>query len=171
MHQVPRFSVTALAVLALACLGGVVSAQAPVKQIKLTEKQVESFIAANKDITETFDKLEGEKSKAVAIAKLNAIAKKFGFKDHDEYNAVSGNIDLVMSGFDTQTKAFTDPSVQAKAYLDKAKADKTLPEKERKQLIEDLTRQLQVLRPIQYPGNIDLVKKYYDKIEPLLAVQ
>jgi hypothetical protein len=84
---------------------------------------------------------------------------------------VAENIALVMSGFDTQTKEFTDPSVLAKKDLDKAKADKTLPEKERKQLIEDLAEQLKVLQPVQHPSNVDLVKKYYDRIEPLLALQ
>jgi hypothetical protein len=171
MHQVLRLFVAAFAVAAFAYLAGVVSAQAPVKQIKLSEKQIEGFIAAHKDMAEAFDKMEGEKSKEVVMKQLSTIAKKFGFKDHDEYDEVAENIALVMSGFDTQSKEFTDPSVLAKKDLDKAKADKTLPEKERKQLIEDLTEQLKVLQPIQHPSNVDLVKKYYDKIEPLLALQ
>jgi hypothetical protein len=47
-------------------------------------------------------------------------------------------------------------------------ADKSLPEKDRKQWIEELTEQLKSVQPILHPTNVDLVKKYYDKLEPLL---
>ena len=170
MHQVLRLCVTAFAVVALAYLAGVVSAQAPapVKQIKLSEKQVEGFIAAHKDMAEAFDKMAGEKSEAAALAQLNTIAKKFGFKDHGEYDEVATNIAMVMFGIDPQTKVFTDPPTLAKKELEEAMADKTLPEKERKQLVEELSEQLKTVQPIMHPSNIELVKKHYDKIEPLL---
>ena len=168
MHQVLRLSVTAFAVVALAYLGGIVSAQAPVKQIKLSEKQIEGFIAAHKDMAEAFDKMANEKSEAAAQAQLDTIAKKFGFKNHNEYDEVATNIAMVMFGIDPQTKAFTDPPTLAKKELEDAKADKTLPEKERKQLVEELTEQLKTVQPIAHPSNIELVKKYYGKLEPLL---
>jgi len=168
MQQVLRLSITAFAVAVLVHLAGLASAQAPVKQIKLSEKQVEGFIAAHKDMAEAFDKTSTEKSEAAAQAQLDSIAKKFGFKDHSEYDDVASNIAMVMFGIDPQTKAFTDPPTLAKRELDDAIADKTLPEKERKQLVEELTEQLKAVQPIMHPGNIELVKKYYDKIEPLL---
>ncbi len=170
MRQVLRLCVTAFAVVALACLAGGASAQspAPVKQIKLSEKQVQGFIAAHKDMAEAFDKMAGEKSEAKALAQLNTIAKKFGFKDHGEYDEVATNIAMVMFGIDPQTKVFTDPPTLAKKELDEATADKTLPEKERKQLVEELSEQLKTVQPIMHSSNIELVKKYYDKIEPLL---
>jgi hypothetical protein len=34
--------------------------------------------------------------------------------------------------------------------------------------VEELTEQLKTVQPIQHPSNIELVKKYYDKLEPLL---
>jgi hypothetical protein len=170
MPQVLRLCVTAFAVVALAYLAGVVSAQAPapVKQVKLSEKQVQGFISAHKDMAEAFDKMAGEKSEAAALAQLNTIAKKFGFKDHGEYDEVATNIAMVMFGIDPQTKAFTDPPTLAKKELEEAMADKTLPEKERKQLVEELSEQLKTVQPIMHPSNIELVKKHYDKIEPLL---
>lgn len=172
MHQVLRLCVTAFAVVGLAYLAGVVSAQAPapapVKQIKLTDKQVDGFIAAHKDMAEAFDKMAGEKSEAAALAQLNTIAKKFGFKDHGDYDEVATNIAMVMFGIDPQTKTFTDPPTLAKKELEEAMADKTLPENERKQLIDELKEQLKTVQPIMHPSNIELVKKYYDKIEPLL---
>ena len=168
MPQVLRLSVTALAVVAAVYLAGLASAQAPVKQIKLSEKQIEGFIAAHKDMAEAFDKTSAEKSDTAAQAQLDSIAKKFGFKDHSEYDDVATNIALVMFGIDPQTKAFTDPPTLAKRELDDAIADKSLPEKERKQLVEELTEQLKTVQPIMHPGNVELVKKYYDKLEPLL---
>jgi hypothetical protein len=167
MHHVLRFSVTAIAVVTLAWLAGIVSAQAP-KQVKLSEKQIEGFIAAHKDMAEAFDKMAGEKSEKAAQARLDTIAKKFGFKSHSDYDEVATNIAMVMFGIDPQTKEFTDPPTLARKELEDAKADKTLPEKERKQLVEELSEQLKTVQPIMHPGNIDLVKKYYGKLEPLL---
>jgi hypothetical protein len=170
MHQVLRLSVAALAVVTLACLSGVASAQSPtpIKQIKLSEKQVEGFIAAHKEMVETLDKMEGEKSETAVKGQLDKIAKKFGFKDHTDYDIVVTNIDLVMFGIDPQTKAFTEPPEVAKKDLEAALADKSLSEKERKRVQEDFSVQLKMMRPIENPGNIELVKKYYDQIEPLL---
>jgi hypothetical protein len=168
MQQVLRLSFAALAAVAVVYLAGLASAQAPVKQIKLSEKQIEGFISAHKDMSEAFDKTAAEKSDAAADVQLDSIAKKFGFKDHNEYDEVATNIAMVMFGIDPQTKAFTDPPTLAKRDLDEAMADKSLSEKERKQLVEELTEQLKTVQPIMHPGNIELVKKYYDKLQPLL---
>src|SRR5262245_7832083 len=168
MQQVLRLSIGAFAVVALVYAAGLATAQAPLKQIKLTEKQVEGFINAHKEIVEAVDKASDDKQDAAGEVQLDAIAKQFGFKDHNEYEDVVTNIAMVMFGIDPQTKQFTDPPTLAKKELDDAMADKTLSDKERKQLVEDLTEQLKTVQPIQHPGNVDLVKKYYDKIEPLL---
>ncbi len=168
MHQVSRLFATALAVVALAYMSGVVSAQAPVRQVKLSEQKIESFIAAYKDMADAFDKMATEKSEAAVQTQLDGIAKKFGFKDHGEYDEVATNIAMVMYGIDPQTKAFTDPPTLAKKELEDATADKTLPEKDKKQLLEELTEQLKSVQPIAHPENVELVKKYYDKLEPLL---
>jgi hypothetical protein len=170
MRQVLRLSAAAFAVVVLACFSAMVSAQTPppLKQIPLAEKQIQGFIAAHKDMVETFDKLQNEKSEAVVLGQLDKIAKKFGFKDHAEYDSVVTNITLVMFGIDPQTKNFTDPPTVAKKDLEAAMADKSLPEKDRKRLVEDLTEQAKMVQPIMHPGNIELIKKYYDQIEPLL---
>jgi len=44
-------------------------------------------------------------------------------------------------------------------------ANKALPAEERKQMLEELNEALKAAQPIQFPGNIDLVKKHYDKID------
>ncbi len=168
MQQVFRLSLTAAAAAVLVYAAGLASAQAPVKQIKLSEKQITGFIAAHKDMSEAFDKLPDETPDAEADAKLAPIARRFGFKDHKEYQEVVTNIAMVMFGIDPDTKAFTDPPTLTKKLLENAKADKKLSDADRKQVVEDLTNQLKMVQPIVHPGNIDLVKKHYDKIEPLL---
>ena len=44
-------------------------------------------------------------------------------------------------------------------------ADKTIPAQDKKQMLEELNEALKSAPPIQFPGNIELVKKYYDKID------
>ena len=75
---------------------------------------------------------------------------------------------MVMAGIDPQTKAFTEPKVAIKKEIDEVKADKSIPEKEKKQMLEELNEALKTAQPIQHPGNVELVKKYYDKIDAVL---
>ena len=168
MQQVFRLFVAAFAAVAVVHLSGVVSAQAPVKQLKLTEKQIEGFIAAHKDMGAVAEKMEGDKPDPAVQNQLESIAKKFGFKDFNEYDDVASNIALVMAGVDPQTKAFTDPPTAIKREIDEVTADKSMPEKERKQALDELNEAMKMAQPIQHPTNIELIKKYYDRLEPLL---
>jgi cell division protein FtsL len=167
MQQVLRILVTALTVVALAYIGGIVSAQTPLRQIKLSEKQLDSFIASHKDMADLLEKLPAETSETAAQGQIDAVAKKHGFKDHNEYNEVAANIDLVMSCIDPKTREFTEPPVLAKKELDDVVADKSMSEQDRKQWIEELTERVKTAQPILHPSNVELVKKYYDKLEPL----
>ena len=45
------------------------------------------------------------------------------------------------------------------------RADKTIPQSEKENLLEELKAALEAAEPIQFPSNIELVKKYYDKLE------
>jgi hypothetical protein len=168
MQQVFRLLLAVFAVVTFAHLDGIASAQAPVKQLKLSEKQIEGFIAAHKDMGAIAEKIEGDKPNPKIQAQLESIAKKFGFKDFNEYDDVASNIALVMAGIDPQTKAFTDPPTAIKREIDEITADKSMPEKERKQALDELAEAMKMAQPIQYPGNIEVVKKYYDRLEPLL---
>ncbi|NJO32055.1 MAG: hypothetical protein HC869_01900 [Rhodospirillales bacterium] len=158
----------AIAAVALVQFAGNVSAQTPVKQLKLTEKHIEGFIAAHKDMGAVAEKMDGDKPDPKVQAQLESISKKFGFKDFNEYDDVASNIALVMAGIDPQTKAFTDPPTAIKREIDEITADKSMPEKERKQALEELAEAMKMAQPIQFPGNIEVVKKYYDRLEPLL---
>jgi hypothetical protein len=165
-----RVIVAAMAAIALMTLSDGARAQAPVKQVKLTEKQIEGFIAAQKDISQVVEKMQsaGDKPDPKLQAELDSIAKKHGFKDFSEYDDVAANISMVMAGIDPQTKAFTDPQVAIKKEIEEITADKSVPEKERKQMLEELNEALKSAQPIQYPSNIELVKKYWDKLDAVL---
>jgi hypothetical protein len=142
-----------------------------VKQIKLTEKQVQSFIAAQKDVGPILEKIQGATTDQLdpkLQAQLEAAVKKNGFKDMAEYDDVAANISMVMAGIDPQTKAFTDPQTAIKKEIADVTADKTMSAEEKKQVLEELNEALKAAQPIQFPSNIDLVKKYYDQLETAL---
>jgi len=149
-----------------------VMAEPALKQIKLTEKQIEGFIKAQKDMAVAVEKMQGAASdqpSAKFQAELTAVVKKHGFKDFQEYEDVAANISMVMACIDPQTKAFTDPKVSIKKEIDEVTADKTIPEAEKKQMLEELNEALKTAEPIQFPSNVELVKKYYEKIDAALS--
>ena len=127
------------------------------KQIQLTDKQVESFIAVQKRL-----------DTAKAEAEFEAIAKQHGFSNLDEHDDVEANILLLMDSIDPQSRAFSEPPTQIKRRIEEAKADKSIPDADRKQILEDLNEALKHAQPIQFPANIELVKKYYDQILAVL---
>ena len=170
MQQMLRWMIAAAAAVALAHFGGAAMAQ-PVKQIKLSEAQVEGFIAAQKDMAAVTEKMQGEasdKPDPKVQAELENVAKKHGFASFAEYDEVAANISMVMAGIDPQSRAFTDPKVAIQKEIDEVTSDKSIPDKEKKQMLEELNEALKTAQPIQNPGNIELVKKYYDKIDAVL---
>ena len=170
MQQMLRLVIAAVAAVALAHFSGAAMAQ-PVKQIKLSEAQVEGFIAAQKDMAAVTEKMQGEasdKPDPKVQAELESIAKKHGFGSFTEYDDVAANISMVMAGIDPQTKAFTEPKVAIEKEIEEVKNDKSIPEKEKKQMLEELSEALKSAQPIANPGNIELVKKYYEKIDAVL---
>jgi hypothetical protein len=171
MRQMLHAVTAACAAVALVCLAGVAAAQAPIKQIRLTEKQVQSFIAAQKDMAAVAEKMQesaSDQPDPKVQAELETIAKKHGFKDFAEYDDVANNIMMVMGGIDPQTKQYIDPQTAIKKEMAEVRADKTLPEKDKKDLLHELEEALKTAQPIQFPSNVELVKKYYDKIDAAL---
>ena len=81
---------------------------------------------------------------------------------------MAANISMIMAGIDPQTKAFTEPTVAIKKEIEEVKADKSIPENEKKQMLDELNEALKTAQPIQHPGNIELVKKYFDKLDAVL---
>ncbi len=147
------------------------AAQTSFRQVDLSEKQVQGFIAAQKPMTEATDKLQVEpsdKPDPKLQAALDAIAKQLGFKDLAEYDDVAATISMVMAGIDPDSKQFTQADEAIRQQIKDIQADKSLPADERRQALDELNESLKSAQPIRNPANIDLVKKYYDKIEAAL---
>ena len=170
MQQMLRLMIVALVAVAFAPLSGVALAQGAVKQIPLTDKHIEGFIAAQKDMASVAEKMQGNSDKPdpKVQAELETISKKYGFASFAEYDDVAANISMVMAGIDPQSRAFTEPKVAIQKEIDEVKNDTTIPEKEKKQMLEELADALKSAQPIQHPANIELVKKYWEKIDAVL---
>jgi hypothetical protein len=148
------------------------AAEAPtVKQIALTEKQVEGVLAASKDVDAIIDKIpDNAKPDPKIDAQLDAVAKKNGFASYDEYNTVVDNISLVLGGFDPASKKFVGTEAVLKAQIAQVQADKKMPAKDKKEALADLNEALKSPPPaIENKGNIDIVAKYYDKLAEALG--
>jgi hypothetical protein len=142
-------------------------AQAPqIKQIALTDKQVEAALAATKEMDPITEKIpENAKPDAKITAQLEGIAKKSGFASYDEYSNVVDNISLVLGGFDPATKKYVGSDAVIKAQIAQVQADKKMSAKDKKEALADLNEALKYPAPaIENKGNIDLVTKYYDKL-------
>jgi hypothetical protein len=160
---------SAFLALALFCPGAAPAQE--VKQIKLTDKHIQGFMAAYEDIAKVYDGAESDKPDPKAEAQAAAVAKKHGFASLAQYDDVSMNISMIMSGIDPQTKKFTEPPEQIKNEIAALKADKSVPEAEKKEGLTQLEAELKNSRPIQFKENIALVLKYFDQLAPVMQVQ
>ena len=158
------------ALLALALFGPGAATAQEVKQIKLTEKHIQGFMAAYEDIAKVYDGAESDKPDPKVEAQAAAVAKKHGFASLAQYDDVSMNISMIVSGIDPQTKKFTEPPEQIKNEISALKADKSVPEAEKKEGLTQLEAALKTSRPIQFKENIALVLKYFDQLAPIMQV-
>ena len=142
-----------------------------VKQVALTDKQVEGVLAAAKDMDALSEKMpDNGKPDAKLTAQLEATAKKYGFASYDEYNTVVDNIGLVMSGVDPATKKYVGGAAVMKAQIAQIQADKKMSAKDKKEALDDLNQALKSPEPtIENKGNIDLVIKNYDKLAAIMG--
>lgn len=138
-----------------------------IKQMKLTDKQVEGFIASQKDLTAIAGKIQaaGDKPDAKLQAELEDIAKKHGFASFTELDDVAANISIVMAGLDPQTNNFIDPLEALKKELEDVKADASIPDADKKQLVAELEDAIKTTPPLEHKENIDVVKKHREAIE------
>ena len=141
------------------------------KQIPLTEKQVEGVLAAAKDMDAITEKLpDNAKPDPKVTAQLEGVAKKYGFASYDEYNNVVDNISMVLGGFDPTTKKYVGTEAVIKAQMAQIQADKKMSAKDKKDALADLGQALKAPEPpVQNKGNIDLVAKYYDKLAAIMG--
>lgn len=143
----------------------------PLKQIALTDKQINGVLAAQKDMDAITQKLPPNAAPSPkVIAQLDAVAKKNGFASYDEYNDVVDNISLVLSGFDPVAKKYVGFEAATKAQIAQVQANKQMSAKDKKDALAELNDALKSPPPaIENKGNIDLVGKYYDKLADVLG--
>jgi hypothetical protein len=146
-------------------------AELQIKQMALTEKQVEGVLSAAKEMDPITEKIpENAKPDPKITAQLDGVAKKNGFASYDEYNNVVDNISLVLGGFDPATKKYVGTETVIKAQIAQVQADKKMPAKDKKEALADLNDALKTPLPaIENKANIDLVAKYYDKLAAALG--
>jgi hypothetical protein len=145
--------------------------QPAVKQIALTEKQMEGALAAQKQMDAITGKLpENAKPDAKIIAQLEDAAKKNGFVNYDDYTNVVDNISIVLAGFDPATKKYVGPEAVIKAQIAQVEADKKMSPRDKKEALGELNEALKSpAPPLENKGNIDLVSKYYDRLGAALG--
>ena len=184
MHNGIRTVLTALRIVCLAALAATTQltaahAQAPqpapaqevappqLKQVVLTEKQIEGLLVAQKGLDAITDKLpEGaaDKPDAKLTAQFEEVVKKHGFASYAEYGQVVDNISLAMSGIDPKTKTFTDPPVLMKKQIAAIEAEKKMPAKDKQAALAEMNEALKYAVSVQFPENVKLVTKYYEKL-------
>jgi len=156
------------ALLALALFDSGAATAPQVKQIKLTEKHIQGFMAAYDDIAKLYYGANPDKRDPKVDVQAAVVAKRNGFASLAQYEDVSTNITMIMSGIDPQTKKFTEPPDQIKNEIAALKADKSVPEAQKKEGLAQLEAALKIAKPIQFKENIALVLKYFDQLVPFM---
>ena len=136
------------------------------KQDALTDKQIDAFLAAQKDVETIIAKApEGSQPDPKVMEQLEAVAKKYKFANYAEYDDVACNIGLVMSGIDPDTKKYIGAEAVIKKEIASVEGDKTLAPNDKKEQLEQLRAELKSPpEPVKIPANIELVTKNYDKL-------
>ena len=129
------------------------------KQVQLTEKTVQGFIAAQKDLAAMASKLQAE---------LEGVATKNGFTNFADLDDTAANISMVMAGLDPQSGEYVDPVEAIKKEMEEIKKDDKIPEKDKKQMLDEMDQALKTTPPLQYKENVALVKKFQKEIEKAL---
>jgi len=66
---------------------------------------------------------------------------------------------MIFAGINPRTRRYTDPQAAMKQKIAEITADKTLAAIDKKELLNEFEKRLNAAQPIQYPSNIELVRK------------
>lgn len=140
-----------------------------VKQIRLTETQVQRFISAQAQLARIADKLEaaGHKPDPTLQAQIEQIAKSSGFASVEDMDDVAINISLVLDGLDPQTGQFVERPEQVRRAINEVEQDTQMAQDEKNQVLAELREELKSAAPLQFKENVALVKKYQKQFEAL----
>lgn len=175
MQRLLQHTIGAIAALAVAMGVALAPAHAQAsatdfKQVKLSDKLVQGFIAAQKDLAAMAAKLQaaGDKPDAQLQAELEGVATRNGFANFADLDDTAANISMVMAGLDPQSGEYVDPIEAIKKEMDEIKKDDKIPEKDKKQMLEEMDQALKTTPPLQFKENVAVVKKFQKEIEKAL---
>ena len=162
-----------VAPLALAAQQPADPAQAP--EMTLTQQQIDGVVKAQPELQAIEAKLpQGSEDKPdpKVQAKLEGVVKKSGFASLNEYADVEATIGVVLAGIDPESKKYVGAEAVIKKQMDDVKADKSMPPKEKKEALDELSAELQpAARSKPAPTNVDLVSKNYEKLNASMQQQ
>ena len=144
------------------------------QQIALTDKQVQGLLNSQKEMDEITSKLPDDPSKppdAKTMGELDAVAKKYGFASYAEYGNVAANVDMLLDGFDPKTKKFVGIEASLKNQIAVIQSDTKMPANDKKEALDELNDSLKNAPKVQFQANIEVVAKYYDKLNDALRAQ
>jgi hypothetical protein len=163
--------VSFLALVTLALFDPGAATAQELKQVKLTEKHILGFMAAYDDIAKLYYGANPDKPDPKVDTQAAAVAKKNGFASLAQYEDVSMNITMIMSGIDPQTKKFTEPPEQIKDEI-AATQFRQIPTGGGKERGRGATRGgAHDGKTHSIQGKHRAVLKYFDKLAPLLQEQ
>lgn len=141
-----------------------------VNQFKLTESQVLGLLSAQDDFAPLAGQLAeaADKPSPELMQKLDATAQKHGFKDFEQYRDVDNNIFLVLEGLDRGSGDYIPPKERLALELEEVEKDKSIPPEDKKAIMDEVKEELSLSEAVQYPENVELVKKHIGKLTKLL---
>ena len=111
---------------------------------------------------------QGDKPDPKIMEQLEAVAKKYKFANYAEFDDVDENIGLIMSGIDPDTKKYVGPDAVIKKEIASIDTENLAPNDKKGQLDELQSELKSPPDPVQFPANIDLVMKNYDKLNAVM---
>ena len=97
------------------------------------------MLAAQKDMDAVTAKIPDNAPPDPKIdAKLDDVAKKYGFAGYPDYSTVVDNISLVLGGVDPATKKYVGAEAVIKAQIALVQADKKMSAKDKKDAMSEL---------------------------------
>lgn len=172
-----RMSIVVKAVFASALLTLSAAAAVPqsepsfeIKQVRLTEQHIRGFVEMQKVLAEmakTIDTEEKAREQNIA-ARLEDLAKQNSFGSFENFDVVASNITLVISGIDPDTGKYTNPKELMRADIADINKDTTLTDDERAELVKDLEEAIRTTPEVEFPENVELVRKFAREIEGVI---
>jgi hypothetical protein len=132
------------------------------KHVRLTEKHLQGYISAQKELAPLASKLEssGNQPDPELQGQLQQIATSNGFSGIDELAEVEANIAIVLAGLDPQTGQFTEPPDLIRKEMEEVKEDTKMSQQDKDQALSEMQEALKTATPLKFKENVALVKKY-----------